>query len=186
MLPSIQEIKARRKKLSLTQSQLAQEAGVSQSLIAKIEAGTLDASYSNAVKIFEAIERLEHKTIPLAGQIMHSGVIHVKQTDSVGKALKLMKSHDFSQVPVYDADHPVGSLSDKTFLDKITEGMGMAELSEMKVADVLGDGFPVVDEKTPLPAVSSLLNYHFAVLVRKKDKIAGIITKADLMKLVGK
>ncbi|MBI2445847.1 CBS domain-containing protein [Candidatus Micrarchaeota archaeon] len=186
MLPSIQEIKARRKKLGLTQSQLASEAGVSQSLIAKIEAGTLDASYSNAVRIFEAIERLEHKITPLASQIMHAGVQHVKTTDSVGKALKLMKSQDFSQVPVYEGSHPVGSLSDKTVLDKISEGMGMAELSALKVADVMGDGFPVVDEKTPLPAVSSLLNYHFAVLVRKKDKIDGIITKADLMKLVGR
>ncbi len=186
MLPSIQEIKARRKKLSLTQAELAAEAGVSQSLIAKIEAGTLDASYSNAVKIFEAIERLEHKITPTAGQIMHAGVIHVKQTDSVGKALRIMKGHDFSQVPVYDEDHPVGSLSDKTVLDKITQGIGVAEFSELKVAEVMGDGFPVVDEKTPLPAVSSLLNYHFAVLVRKKDKIAGIITKADLMKLVGR
>ena len=186
MLPSIQEIKARRKKLSLTQSQLAKEAGVSQSLIAKIEAGTLDASYSNAVRIFSAIERLEQKITPAAGEIMHSGVVHVKTTDSVGKALKLMKSHDFSQMPVYDAQHPIGSLSDKTILDKITEGVNMADLSESKVADVMGDGFPVVDEKTPLPAVSSLLNYHFAVLVRKKDRIEGIITKADLMKLVGR
>ncbi len=186
MLPSIQEIKARRKKLGLTQSQLALEAGVSQSLIAKIEAGTLDASYSNAVRIFDALERLEHKIIPTAGQIMHAGVQHVKTSDSVGKALKLMKAHDFSQVPVYDDRHPVGSLSDKTVLDKITQGVGMGELSDMSVADVMGDGFPIVDEKTPLPAVSSLLNYHFAVLVRKKDKIAGIITKADLMKLIGK
>ncbi|MBI5225803.1 CBS domain-containing protein [Candidatus Micrarchaeota archaeon] len=186
MLPSIQEIKARRKKLSLTQSQLAKEAGVSQSLIAKIEAGTLDASYSNAVRIFSAIERMEQKITPPAGQIMHAGVVHIKTTDSVGKALKLMKSHDFSQVPAYEGTHPVGSLSDKTILDKITAGVGMKELSDMTVADVMGDGFPVVDEKTPLPAVSSLLNYHFAVLVRKRDKIEGIITKADLMKLVGK
>lgn len=159
---------------------------MSQSLIAKIEAGSLDASYSNAVRIFEALERLENKIIPRAGQVMHAGVQHVKTTDSVGRALKLMKSHDFSQVPVYDEDHPIGSLSDKTVLDKITEGTSLAELSELRVGDVMGDGFPVVDEKTPLPAVSSLLNYHFAVLVRKKDKIAGIITKADLMKLVGK
>jgi len=186
MLPSIQEIKARRKKLGLTQSQLALEAAVSQSLIAKVEAGTLDASYSNAVRIFEALERLEHKIIPTAGQIMHSGVQHVKTTDSVGKALKLMKNQDISQVPVYDDSHPVGSLSDKTVLDNITQGANITELSEMKVSEVMGDGFPVVDEKTPLPAISSLLNYHFAVLVRKKEKIAGIITKADLLKLVGK
>ncbi|MFQ5647816.1 MAG: helix-turn-helix transcriptional regulator, partial [Candidatus Aenigmatarchaeota archaeon] len=41
-MQEITEIRKIRKKLGLTQSQLAQEARVSQSLIAKIEAGKLD------------------------------------------------------------------------------------------------------------------------------------------------
>ena len=186
MLPSVQEIKIRRKKLALTQSQLSQEAHVSQSLIAKIEAGILDPSYSNTVRIFEALERLEHKIVLRAGQVMSPHVVSVRIGDPVAKALKTMKEKDFSQLPVFEGDHPVGSISEKTILDRITSGADITTLSDEKIETVLGDSFPVVDEKTPLPAVSSLLNYHFAVLVRKEGKIAGIITKADLIKLVGK
>lgn len=186
MLPSTQEIKARRKKLGLTQFQLASESGVSQSLIAKIESESIDASYSNTVRIFEALERLEQKTVVRAGQIMSTPVVHVKTTDLVGHCLKGMKKNDFSQLPVFEGSHPVGSMSDKTILEKITSGASLEELSGQPVGDVMEEAFPVVDESTPLPAVSSLLNYHFAVLVRKKNKVAGIITKSNLLDLVGK
>ncbi len=186
MLPSTQEIRARRKKLGLTQVQLALESDVSQSLIAKIESGSIDASYSNTVRIFDALERIERKTILSAGQIMTHPVVHVRASDTVAAALKVMKRNDFSQVPVFDGEHPVGSLSDKTILERITSGTALDDLSGKRVSDVMEESFPVVDVATPLPAVSSLLNYHFAVLVRKKDKVAGIITKANLLDLVGR
>jgi predicted transcriptional regulator len=177
MLPSTQEIKVRRKKLGLTQVQLARESGVSQSLIAKIESGVIDASYSNTVHIFDALERMERKNVFNAGQVMSSPVTYVHASDSVTSAIKLMKRKDYSQVPVFDGAHPVGSLSDKTILEKITSGLPLVELSKMSVSSVMEGSFPVVDVATPLPAVSSLLNYHFA---------AGIVTKANLLDLIGK
>ena len=57
----LEEIKEIRKKFGLTQGQLAQIAGVSKSLIAKIEAGRLDPTFSKAQKIFEAIDTLGKK-----------------------------------------------------------------------------------------------------------------------------
>ena len=44
MLPSLGEIPKKRKELGLTQSRLALSAGVSQSIIAKIEAGSVEPS----------------------------------------------------------------------------------------------------------------------------------------------
>ncbi len=52
----LSEIKHLRKKFGLTQSQLAKLSGVSQSLIAKIEADRIDPTFSKAQKIFEAIK----------------------------------------------------------------------------------------------------------------------------------
>ena len=44
--------------------------------------------------------------------------------------------------------------------------------------------FPQVGEETPLSVIASLLHYNPAVIITKRDKTAGIVTKADLMKAV--
>ena len=46
MFPNISEIKKRRKKLEITQTQLAVHANVSQSMIAKIESNMIEPSYA--------------------------------------------------------------------------------------------------------------------------------------------
>ena len=62
MFPTLEDIAKRRRQLGLKQSELAKMAGVSQSLIAKLEAGTIDSSYTKVKTIFDVLERLEFKT----------------------------------------------------------------------------------------------------------------------------
>jgi DNA-binding XRE family transcriptional regulator len=50
MFPTLQDIAKRRRQLGLKQTELAKAAGVSQSLIAKLEAGTIDSSYTKVKK----------------------------------------------------------------------------------------------------------------------------------------
>jgi predicted transcriptional regulator len=45
------------------------------------------------------------------------------------------------------------------------------------------EAFPQVGEDAPLSLLSSLLQVYSAVLISKKGKVAGIITKADLLKM---
>ena len=61
MFPTLEDIAKRRRQLGLKQSELAKMAGVSQSLIAKLEAGTIDSSYTKVKTIFDILERLEPK-----------------------------------------------------------------------------------------------------------------------------
>jgi len=58
---NLTEIKQLRRKYHLNQKELAQRAEVSQSLIAKIEAGKVEPSYSKAKLIFEALDQLREK-----------------------------------------------------------------------------------------------------------------------------
>ncbi|MFH1779898.1 MAG: helix-turn-helix domain-containing protein, partial [Candidatus Micrarchaeota archaeon] len=74
MLPSVSEVKARRLKLGLKQSELALASGVSQSLIAKMEAERIDASYSRVKAVFDALEQLEEKSELKASHVMNSHV----------------------------------------------------------------------------------------------------------------
>jgi predicted transcriptional regulator len=52
------------------------------------------------------------------------------------------------------------------------------------VEEIMEEAPPQIDENAPLPLVSSLLHFYPAVLVTKKGKVVGIITKADLFKVI--
>ena len=68
MFPTLDDIAKRRRQLGLKQSELAKMAGVSQSLIAKLEAGTIDSSYTKVKTIFDVLERLEVQNKSSSGQ----------------------------------------------------------------------------------------------------------------------
>jgi predicted transcriptional regulator len=46
------------------------------------------------------------------------------------------------------------------------------------------EAFPQVGEDAPLSLISGLLQTYQAVLVAKKGEIVGIITKADLLRIL--
>lgn len=59
MMPELTELAAIRRRLQITQSELASRAGVSQSLISKVESGEVVPAYDRAKKVFDALEELE-------------------------------------------------------------------------------------------------------------------------------
>ena len=54
----------------------------------------------------------------------------------------------------------------------------------MRVSDVMEDSFPTISENTSMEGLSSMLNTSNAVLITRKGKIIGMITRADVLKLV--
>ena len=75
MLAEIAEIKVLRKRHNLTQSQLAKLAGVSQSLIAKLESGMIDPSYTNFRKIYDVLTGLKEEREAKAEEVMSKRII---------------------------------------------------------------------------------------------------------------
>src|SRR3989337_4131762 len=77
MFPPLEEIANRRRQLNLKQAELAKLAGVSQSLIAKLESGKIDTSYKKVKTIFDTLDRLEVKTKIQAGKVLHPRIVSV-------------------------------------------------------------------------------------------------------------
>ena len=173
----ISEIKPVRKRLGLTQNELAKLAGVSQSLVAKIEAGTLDPTYSNAKRLFNAIESFSTREEAGAEEIMTQKLVYVKPSDSARDAVRKMKAHEISQMPVIDEGRPVGLVSEATLLDAMMN-------NEDRIERIMQDSPPVLSRESSVRIVSDLLRYYPLVLIGEKGKLKGIITKSDLLRKV--
>ncbi len=182
-LPSLTEIKKYRKKLAITQTELAKKAKISQSLIARVEAGTVDPRYSKIESIFRALNELKKEEIKVE-EIMSCGVVTVNTSDPISKAIGLMEDHNVSQLPVFKRNRVVGSISDEIILRQISGGVDIKDMPSRKVKDFMEESFPFIKPTSPLSMVSKLLEHNNAVLVVAKGKVKGIVTNADLLKVL--
>ncbi|HEY6219443.1 MAG TPA: pyridoxal-phosphate dependent enzyme, partial [Gemmatimonadaceae bacterium] len=108
-----------------------------------------------------------------------SPVISVGPGTTVRQALRLMSLHDVSQLPIMDGTNSVGSVADWSLSAKSLEN---TKLLESTVSEVMDPPFPIVDGSQSVDAVSKLLSKsNPAVLVRADGKIAGIVTRSDVL-----
>ena len=82
----LEEIKKIRKNLGLTQSELAKRANVSQSIIAKIESGKIDPTFTKTKKIFETLNYLENKEEIKAEELMNKKIVSLTHNESIKQA----------------------------------------------------------------------------------------------------
>ena len=179
MIDDIKQIKKIRKQLGLTQTELARLSGVSQSMIAKIERGRIEPSYSVAKRIIIALEEslknsIHHLT---AKDLCSYPIISVHPDDLLDKALELMYTHAISQIPVIEDERIIGSITESTLIKNYHQLE-----KDVKVKEVMEEPFPVISSSTPLSLVREMLKVYSAVIVRGDNHNIGIITKADLLK----
>jgi predicted transcriptional regulator len=175
MFNDLADIKILRKKMGLTQGALAKRAGVSQSLIAKIESSKIDPTFTNAKKIFDTLANMTRKSGAKAFDLMNPKVVYAKPEESITQVITDMKKHGISQLPVIDDYALVGVISETTILDAMLAG------KKHNVREIMEDRPPCVSKETPMEIVSSLLKYFQIICVFDKEKIVGIITKSDLI-----
>lgn len=181
-MQSLETIALRRRALRLTQNQLAILSGVSQSYIAKLESGKIEPSYSKVQSILEALFELEQGRETKAKEIMTKNVLSVNPNDSIQEAVNLIWEHSISQIPVLNNGIPVGGITERHLIDLVMGGKQDIAIRDKPVSTVMGDPFPLLGEEAPVSLIASMLKLYPAVLVQKKGKVIGIITKADLLK----
>ena len=180
MFYELDKIKQMRQKLGLTQIQLAKLVGVSQSLITKIERGKLEPSYLIAKKIFTLLEEklAEDQKEIIAKTICTKGIISIDAEDTVDKAIKMMEKIAISQMPVIKDNVIVGSVSEVTFIKNYEK----IRNQNVKVKEIMDEPFPALPEDTHISLIRDILKTYSAVVLTKKGKPVGIISKADLLK----
>lgn len=164
----------------LTQAALARLAGVSQSLIAKVEAGKSTPSYEKAKRIFDALEESASQEALCAEDLMTKKVVAVEKTATVRQAVKAMEARGISQVPVLDKGQSVGLISEKTVLARLG-GHPEKVWDTCRVASVMEESLPLIAPHTPLTLLANMLQHYPALLVARKGRIVGILTKSDLL-----
>jgi len=172
----LSEAKKLRKALGITQKQLAQQAGVSQSMVAKIESGRLDPAYSKGARILDTLNSMTN-TQQRATDVMNTSIISISPGDSIKKAIAKLKKYNISQMPVLENRSPVGLVSESILLDALMNGMSQDD----EVARAMKDVPPVLTKDAPFQIITQLLRQYPMVLIAQKGKLKGHITKSDML-----
>jgi predicted transcriptional regulator len=173
-LPTPEDLREWRTALELTQSELAERAGVSQPLIARIEGGDVDPRLSTLRRIVSALQETEGGILR-ARDLMHSPVVSVAPDDSVHETTELMDAKGYSQVPVVRDGVPQGLIATSDIRQR-----GEDDVGELPVAGVMHEAITTVEPDAVLDEVDAHLDHNDAVLVVEDGETVGIITEADV------
>lgn len=182
-VPELGEIRSLRHRLGLTQRELADLAGVSQPLIARIETGTVDPRWSTARSIMEALNSVERRAVTLE-EVMNRTILAVDPDEPVEDAIRLMRDNGFSQLPVLEGGAPVGSISEDTIVRALSSARDRSQVAASRVGDVCGPPFPSAAPGTTVDQAYRLLEDATALLVMEHGRVVGIVSKTDLLNLV--
>jgi predicted transcriptional regulator len=184
--PPLSELRRRRRAFGASQTALARAAGVSQSLLAKIERTQVEPSYRKVLALFRALDELERMRRPdvTVGELSTRPLVRVGPSSLLTAAAHLLRRHAISQVPVMEDDLVVGSLTDRTIVECLADPARAHRLARLRVAEVMGDPFPQLDRSSSSQLAAVLLGRVPAVLVTERGRPAGIVTQSDLFKSI--
>ncbi|MBS7248885.1 MAG: CBS domain-containing protein [Candidatus Freyarchaeota archaeon] len=180
-IPSGEALKRLRKRAGLTQKELAKRAGVSQSLISRIERGSVDPKLSTIQALLNVLSSYTGMK-KRACDIMNPNVISVRYDETVKDAVDLMRTYDISQLPVERDGRIIGSIHEASLIRMLVFERNPREFFEQKVFKVMEKPFPTVTPDTLVEEVMLILSRgEPAVIVEDDGRILGIITKIDVI-----
>jgi predicted transcriptional regulator len=185
-IPELKEIRKRRERLRISQRKLANDLGISQSTIAKIESGKTNPTYRVVVQIFEHLDSVNAVNMGKAVDIASRPVVSVRLRQTVRQVVGLLQARGYKQLPVLEGNRSVGSVSERGISRRIMETNEPEAVLRRRVGAVLDDALPTVPEDLHVEGVVVLLQHAQAVLTTRRGRVTGIITNADLLKMISR
>jgi len=108
-------------------------------------------------------------------------LVTLSPDDKVQKALELIETSGFSNLPVIENRKSIGVIRENRLLMKLIEN---PELKNSSVKDFMDASLEVLDAKTSIEEVREYLKRDYAVLVSEFGRIIDIITRYDLIELM--
>ena len=180
-IPSGGYLRQWRKTLGLTQAQLAEESGLTQSVIAKVELGTVDPRASTLRRLIAALVRCERPDQPHSvGDIMVEDVAVLAPDDSVQSAVERMVREGISQLPVVsDSGAILGLVSEASLL-------GADVQRNQPVQAVMQMNFVAVNLGVTITEGRRLLVEHEVLLVTDAGVLCGLVSRIDMVRALSK
>ena len=138
----------------------------------------VDPRLSTVNKILEVLTSGEKRKCK---EIMTENVIFASPNDRVLEVSKIMMKHAISQLPVIENGIVIGTVTEESIIRNLS-----STVAERKVEEIMEPPLPMIPENASINVAKSLLEESPAVLVVKKGKVKGIITRSDLLKIVSK
>jgi cystathionine beta-synthase len=111
-------------------------------------------------------------------------LVRLAPSDSLDKALDRMQTHDFSQLPVFEDDTPVGALYEDDILDLTLQGK---DFKKLLVREAMREAFPVLPSSAVIDQVTSCITRDCpAVFIDLGDHRYEILTKYDLLHAIAR
>jgi len=174
MLPGldakIAELKQKRKDRSMTQTELARKAGVSQSFVAKFEAGNASPGYERVRRLETALDESERTIEPYIEPVVSV------EPDASGREV-LRKVVEGGYVLVVRDGVQIGSILPPHILTYTAGG-----LRDRTAESLMDDPVPELSPHADEASLRSLLSGSPVVAVTEEGAITGAVTTGDVLR----
>jgi cystathionine beta-synthase len=125
----------------------------------------------------------EMKVSDIIARKKNRDFITIPHTETVKKALDIMKQNDISQIPVMNKTKIVGSITENSVLNFLIENP--LRNSDKHVTEIMGIPFPMVDENVPLSQINRYISRTTpAVIAKDKGGSMHILTQYDIIQAI--
>ena len=118
---------------------------------------------------------------PTAGDLLKGKdlpLLSVEADEPVLKAIDLMRTHNIDQLPVFENERPVGTITDARLFDAILED---ADVRTQAARVVMGPALPVLKMEADLHEVTEWLGHGTPAVLVQHANGYGILTKQDII-----